>query len=109
MNKTIRYSAAAVAMAAAMGMSSVAHADTATADATAEVLEALVLTNTNDLDFGAMVSFTGIVTFGALAADTAPAVSSPVPTSPTLIPMMFHACRERHSCRSMAPGSPSSW
>ena len=55
MNKTIRYSAAAVAMAAAMGMSSVAHADTATADATAEVLEALVLTNTNDLDFGAMV------------------------------------------------------
>lgn len=55
MNKTIRLGAAGIAMFAAMGMSSVAHADTATADATAEVLDALVLTADTDLDFGAMV------------------------------------------------------
>lgn len=55
MNKTIRFGAAGIAMFTAMGMSSVAHADTATADARAEVLDALVLTNNSVLDFGAMV------------------------------------------------------
>ncbi len=55
MTKTIRFGAAAIAMAAAMGMSSVAHADTATADATAEVLDALVLNNDSALDFGTMI------------------------------------------------------
>lgn len=55
MYKTIRIGAAGIAMFAAMGMSNVAHADTATADATAEVLDALVLTNNGALDFGTMV------------------------------------------------------
>lgn len=66
MTKTIRFGAAGIAMFAAMGMSSVAHADTATADATAEVLDALVLTNNSALDFGAMVvSGAGVVTLAA--------------------------------------------
>ena len=55
MKKTIRFGAAGIAMIAAMGMSSVAHADNATADATAEILDALQLTNENALDFGTMV------------------------------------------------------
>ena len=63
MTKTIRFGAAGIAMFAAMGMSSVAHADTATADATAEVLDALVLNNNTGLDFGSMVvSGAGTVT-----------------------------------------------
>jgi hypothetical protein len=66
MTKTIRFGAAGIAMFAAMGMSTVAHADTATADATAEVLEALILTNNTALDFGAMVvSGAGTVTLAA--------------------------------------------
>lgn len=55
MTKTLRFGAAGVAMFAALGMSSAAHADTATADATAEVLDALVLNADATLDFGAMV------------------------------------------------------
>ena len=63
MTKTIRLGAAGIAMFAALGMSSAAHADTATADATAEVLDALVLNNTAALDFGTMVvSGAGTVT-----------------------------------------------
>lgn len=66
MTKTIRFGAAGVAMFAALGLSTAAHADTATADATAEVLDALVLTNDTALDFGAMVvSGAGSVTLGA--------------------------------------------
>lgn len=66
MTKTIRFGAAGIAMFAAMGMSSVAHADTATADATAEVLDALILTNATGLDFGAMVvSGAGTVTIAS--------------------------------------------
>jgi len=66
MTKTIRFGAAGIAMFAAMGMSSVAHADTATADATAEVLDALVLNNDAALDFGTMVvSGGGVVTLAA--------------------------------------------
>lgn len=66
MTKNFRYSAAGIAMFAALGMGSVAHADTATADATAEVLDALVLTNTTALDFGTMVvSGAGAVTLAA--------------------------------------------
>ncbi|MEM9500291.1 MAG: DUF4402 domain-containing protein [Pseudomonadota bacterium] len=62
MTKTIRFGAAGIAMFAALGMSTVAHADTETADARAEVLDALVLTNTGALDFGTMVvSGAGIV------------------------------------------------
>lgn len=66
MAKNLRIGAAGVAMFAALGMSSAAHADTATADATAEVLDALVLTNTTALDFGTMVvSGAGAVTIAA--------------------------------------------
>ncbi|MGB3712743.1 MAG: DUF4402 domain-containing protein [Erythrobacter sp.] len=55
MNKTFRFGAAGIVMFAALGMSSVAHADTATADASAEVLDALTLDNDTALDFGTMV------------------------------------------------------
>ena len=56
MTKTIRFGVAGIAMFAAMGMSSVAHADTATADARAEVLQALQLDLVDgSLDFGAIV------------------------------------------------------
>lgn len=69
MTKTIRLGAATIALTAAMGMTTVAHADNADATATAEVLEALTLdlqTGTS-LDFGAMVvSGSGTV---SLAAD----------------------------------------
>lgn len=66
MTKTLRLGAAGIAMFAALGMGTVAHADSATADATAEVLDALVLDNTNALDFGAMVvSGAGSVTLSA--------------------------------------------
>ncbi len=57
MKKAFRIGATGVAIAAAMGMSSVAHADNADATATAEILEALTLdlqTGTS-LDFGSMV------------------------------------------------------
>lgn len=66
MKKTIRLGVAGAAMFAALGMSSVAHADTATADATAEILDALVLTNDTGLDFGTMViTGAGAVTLAA--------------------------------------------
>ena len=56
MTKTIRFGAAGIAMFAALGMGSVAHANTASADATAEILEALQLDLTSgSLDFGAIV------------------------------------------------------
>ncbi len=55
MTKTIRFGAAGIAMFAALGMGTAAHADTATADASAEVLDALILNNNGALDFGAMV------------------------------------------------------
>lgn len=55
MTKTIRFGAAGIAMFAALGMGTAAHADTATADATAEVLDALILNNDTALDFGTMV------------------------------------------------------
>jgi hypothetical protein len=56
MTKTIRFGAAGIALSAAMFMSSAALAqDTATADATAEVLDALQLENQDGLDFGTMV------------------------------------------------------
>ncbi len=62
MTKTLRIGVAAIATFAAMGTA--AHAqDSASADAQAEVLEALVLTNNSALDFGAMVvSGAGTVT-----------------------------------------------
>ncbi|MHA7820612.1 MAG: DUF4402 domain-containing protein [Erythrobacter sp.] len=66
MTKTIRFGAAGIAMFAALGMGTAAHADTATADATAEVLDALVLTNNTALDFGTMVvSGAGVVTLAS--------------------------------------------
>jgi hypothetical protein len=55
MTKTIRFGAAGIALFAAMGMSNAALAQDASATATAEVLEALTLTNTAPLDFGTMV------------------------------------------------------
>ena len=63
MTKTIRFGAAGIAMFAAIGMGSAAHAQSATADATAEILDALTLTADNELDFGTMVvSGAGTVT-----------------------------------------------
>ncbi|MEO1488540.1 MAG: DUF4402 domain-containing protein [Pseudomonadota bacterium] len=56
MTKTLRLGAAGIALFASLGLSTAAHADTATADATAEVLEALDLTlDSGSLDFGAIV------------------------------------------------------
>jgi len=56
MTKIIRSAAAGVALFAAMGLGSAAHAQVSeSADATAEVLAALQLTNDTDLDFGALV------------------------------------------------------
>jgi len=56
MTKTIRIGAAAIAMFAAMGMSTAAQADTASADATAEVLQPLtLLLDDGTLDFGSIV------------------------------------------------------
>lgn len=67
MTKLFRVGAAGAAMFAAITMSSAAHADTASADATAEVLDALVLNNDRGaLDFGTMVvSGAGSVTLGS--------------------------------------------
>lgn len=69
MKKTIRFGAAGIAMFAAMGMSSVAHARSATADATAEVLAALELANDNELNFGTIVMNVGS-TGGQVDVDT---------------------------------------
>ncbi|MEE4153278.1 MAG: DUF4402 domain-containing protein [Erythrobacter sp.] len=56
MTKIIRSGVAGIALMAAMGMSSAAHADTAIADATAEVLQPLNLELDNGaLDFGSIV------------------------------------------------------
>lgn len=73
MKKVLRIGAAGAAMVAAMGMSSVAHADNADATATAEILEALTLdlqTGTS-LDFGAMVisAAPGVDSVVSIAAD----------------------------------------
>ena len=74
MTKKLRFTAAGVAMFAAIGMTSAASAqDSATATATVEVLEALSLTNNNALDFGTIVvDNAGTVTIAA--SDTASAV-----------------------------------
>ena len=72
MTKKLRFAAAGVAMCAAMGMSSAASAQDATATATAEVLEALQLTNNNALDFGTLVvDGAGTVTIAASATASA--------------------------------------
>ena len=72
MTKKLRFAAAGVAMCAAMGMSSAASAQDATATATAEILEALQLTNTNALDFGTLVvDGAGSVTIAASGAASA--------------------------------------
>jgi len=56
MTKTIRFGAAGIALFAAMGMSNTAFAQqTASADASAEVLDALTIDNNAALDFGTMV------------------------------------------------------
>lgn len=69
MKKFIRIAASGVALASAMGMSSVAHADNADATATAEILEALTL----DLQTGTSLDFGDMVVSGpatvSLAAD----------------------------------------
>lgn len=75
MNKTIRFGAAGLAMFAAIGTSSAASAQDATATARAEILEALTLTNNAALDFGTLVvDGAGAVVVGA--SDTAQAVCS---------------------------------
>jgi hypothetical protein len=56
MFKMIRIGAAGAAIAATLGMTSAAHAVTETADATAEILEALTLTENNGLDFGVIAA-----------------------------------------------------
>ena len=56
MTKFLRTATAGVALFAAVGMGTAAHAQvTETADARAEVLAALQLTNDDDLDFGAII------------------------------------------------------
>jgi hypothetical protein len=56
MTKTIRFAASGLALFAAMGLGTAASAqDSASADATAEVLAALQLTNDRDLNFGSLV------------------------------------------------------
>lgn len=70
MTKTFRCGVAAIATFAAMGTAAQAQ-DTASADASAEVLDALVLTNNGSLDFGAMVvSGAGTVSLDAANALT---------------------------------------
>ena len=60
MTKIFRTAAAGAALFAAVGMGSAAHAqDTASADATAEILAALQLQNDDSLDFGAVVMNAG--------------------------------------------------
>jgi hypothetical protein len=54
MFKSLRIGAAGAAIAATLGMTSAAHAVTAQADATAEILETLTLTENGDLDFGVL-------------------------------------------------------
>jgi hypothetical protein len=67
MKKTIRFGATGVALAAALGMSSVAQAQDATADATAEVLSALTLVwDDVPLDFGGILVDTVAATGGSL-------------------------------------------
>lgn len=68
MTKTIRFGAATAALAAALSMSTVAHAQASdTATATAEVLQALTLASDgSDLDFGSMVvTGAGVVSLDA--------------------------------------------
>lgn len=70
MTKILRTAAAGVALFAAVGMGSAAHAQvTESADARAEVLAALQLTNDADLDFGALVMNT-TSTGGTVTVDT---------------------------------------
>lgn len=75
MTKIFRTAAAGVAMFAAVGMGSAAHAQqTESADATATVLAALQLTNDADLDFGNLVvsgAGTSTVTAGGSRSCTA--------------------------------------
>lgn len=76
MTKTIRFAAAGVAMAAAMGMTSVAHAqETETATASAEILQPLTLTPARGLDFGRIIvesaALGGTATVGTADASTA--------------------------------------
>lgn len=70
MTKILRTAAAGVALFAAVGMGSAAQAQvSASADATAEVLAALQLTNDQGLDFGALVMNT-TSTGGTVSVDT---------------------------------------
>jgi hypothetical protein len=69
MKKFFRFGAASAVVSASLSMSTVAHAaDTASADAFAEILTALELTNDTDLNFGSMVVSVGggIVTLNAV-------------------------------------------
>ncbi len=67
MTKNIRFGAAGVALAALVSMNSAAHAQDATATATAEVLTALTLTwDTVPLDFGGILVDTVAATGGSL-------------------------------------------
>ncbi|MEM6907623.1 MAG: DUF4402 domain-containing protein [Pseudomonadota bacterium] len=85
MTKTIRFGAAGAALVAALGMTTAAHAqDTATADARAEVLDALVLTlqTGTALDFGAIV-VNGADTLTLTPANTMDCVAKQVVCSGT--------------------------
>lgn len=76
MKSTYRFGAAGVAMFAALGLASAAHAApaTATATANAEIVAALQITKVSDLDFG-KVAITGGVG-GDVVVDTAGAVTT---------------------------------
>ncbi|MEM7780445.1 MAG: DUF4402 domain-containing protein [Pseudomonadota bacterium] len=89
MTKKFRIGAAGVAMFAALGMGSAAQAQSATADANAEILEALLLTNNSALDFGTLVvDGAGTVTIAAAPLATA-ACAGDVICSGTSTPANF--------------------
>lgn len=88
MTKTIRLGVAGIALFAAMGMSTVARADTVSADATAEILQALDLTLVEgSLDFGALVvNGAGAITLqpnGTMDCAAAPVVCTGATDTPS--------------------------
>lgn len=71
MNMKFRFGAAGVALVSAFGLAASAHAATANADATAQILDTLQIDNTADLDFGQVgVTGAGTVTVSTAGAAT---------------------------------------
>lgn len=75
--------------AAVIGLSSIgAHAATASATATAVVLQPIAISKTADMTFGNVVAGNGIVTMSTTGVRTA-AGSTPLPTGVTAVPAYF--------------------